>query len=417
MLATLDRLKKTIVDASLASRTQETFGSHGDVSPSSSNLPVSASPSHEPPRTLYDFIDESGHENLRESLKQDINDYNNVSNTFQATQTELDSSLSALANALAQAEDASPAALQRPAASKKTTEPDVPDAIPDLFDALTTHATEIASLLQSLIGHYDLCSTALKHTEGGGEAARAATESTEPLEGSLFTNKHHEPITADEKAQMLTIVETDAQEVDDVVYEIRERLSEMEAHLALLQARTTRARTQHRLLATVLDHLHDIGAGLASHVVAARTFTASWTVIRGTLDTKSEEIHALDSIYEGFLSSYSLLLKEVARRAASEARIQKVMDDARRKVDRLTQDELLARKGFFEQVSDFLPRDIWGDLETAPKKWEWVGGEQPGLRAVLGLDDERGDEGGLLEPPAGGEDEERAHYFEGVEAE
>lgn len=392
--ATLDRLKETIVDASLQRH---------DLSATSafSEHPSTA-------RTLHDFIDESGHQNLFESLRQDINHYNTLSNTFHDTQADLDKSLSILADALTKADGASRRPLTHP--SKQTSDPEPPQHIPDLFQSLTTHATDIAALLQSLIEHYDLCSTALKHTEGGGDAARAATEdttSTPPddndpaaLDASLFTNKHRDPITLAEKAEMLSVLDTDAQEVDDVVLEIRDRLVEMESQLQLLQTQTRQTRTQHRLLAAVLAHLHDIGARLPTHVLAAREFSASWSAIRASLDTKGDELAALDSIYQGFLTSYSLLLTEVSRRAASEAKIQKTMDEARRRVEQLTANELEMRKAFFEQVGDFLPRDIWADLEVAPRRWGWEGVEQPGLRHVLGLD--RGVEGAFDAEGEGG---------------
>ncbi|KAL1303964.1 hypothetical protein AAFC00_000411 [Neodothiora populina] len=393
LIVTLDRLKGTVVDASLAAKNPSAFQDLTAASGSSTSSHGHSSPNIAP-RTLHDFISEAGHQSLLDSLHLDIDSYNQASRTFQDTQTDFDESLASLADALHLAEDASPRARKRRATAKQEIDTEIPEPIPDLFQSLTTHATETASLLQSLIEHYDLCSTALKHTEGGGEAARAATGSSpdqtslEGMDQSLFANEHREPITLDEKREMMDVLVTDAQEVDDVVLEIRDRLSEMESYLRELEQHTANARTQHHRLAAVLALLHQIGAGLGGRIVAARTFALHWTSVSEEMTAKMEDLTALTGIYKGFLTSYAHLLREVSRRQAAEAKVRRVLDEAKRKVDALCDQELELRKDFFRDVSDFMPRDIWADLEEAPRRYEWVAVDQPNLRKVLGLDED-----------------------------
>ncbi|KAF1351145.1 autophagy-related protein 17 [Delphinella strobiligena] len=388
---TLDRLKETVVDASLASR-QPAPRPEEPLSPSSSSASGTL-------RTLHDFISESGHQDLLQSLRQDIDSYNAAQRTFQDSQTVFDQSLTTLAKALRQVENTSSRVFKHRDNSGQGEDAHIPDMVPDLFHGLTSQATETASLLQSLIEHYDLCSTALKHTEGGGEAARAATESTvgegtDGMDQSLYEgNKAREPITADERAEMLTVLETDAQEVDDVVNEIRERLSEMETHLHQLSEHANSARTCHRHLAKVLDLLREIGGALSGHIAAANTFSASWLQIKEDMKHSMAELAALTTIYEGFLESYALLLKEISRRAAAEAKMKKVLDKAKREVDAMCEHELDLRKDFLKDVSDFLPRDIWPALEDAPRKWDFVAVDQGSLRDEEGPEEQDVGEG------------------------
>ncbi|KAG6985298.1 serine/threonine-protein kinase RIO1 [Physcia stellaris] len=51
--------------------------------------------------------------------------------------------------------------------------------VPDILTSMEDNAREMADNLESLVKHYDLCVSAIKHTEGGGDAAqRIAGEST-----------------------------------------------------------------------------------------------------------------------------------------------------------------------------------------------------------------------------------------------
>ena len=378
--ATLQLLQDTVVDSSLGSKQPLPYD-QDQHSPSAST--------QAPSRTLHDFISEDGHYTLIQSLHQDIDSYNDARNIFSDSQVALDQSLASLAKALRQVDGA----FKRHRNSLlPADEAETPAAIPDLFHALTSHATETASLLQSLISHYDVCSTALKHTEGGGEAARAAAESAtgqgiEAMDQSLYDgNKARQPITLDERAEMLNMVENDAQEVDDVVFEIRERLSEMEGNLAQILQHAESARTCHSHLAKVLQLLHRIGRELPSHIASLKTYSASWSRIKEDLKHKLSEIEGLDAIYEGFLRSYALLLKEVSRRAAAEAKMKKVLEKARREVYAMCDNELETRKDFLREVSDFLPRDIWPALVEAPPRWDFTAVAQDNLGEALPIE-------------------------------
>ncbi|GAB7347327.1 hypothetical protein MBLNU459_g4271t1 [Dothideomycetes sp. NU459] len=364
--ATLAHLRSTIVDARLESR-QPDFGrpeAGGD----------------DADKTLYDFIDESTHLALLDHLRDHIDSYNAAQRVLQASQTAFDDQLASLDNALHDA-DQLPAAPKRPSPKTEDAHPlheedgDQSDSIPFLFHALTQHAAETASLLQSLVSHYDLCTTALKHTEGGGEAARNAADPASPqdthgVEESLYKEKHREPMSDDERHEMLMVLENDAQEVDDVVLEIRERLSEMETQLLHLDSLTSASRRRHSLLSRVLNLLRKIGTELPSYIAAAKSFTTAWASLKEEMVQRTNDLVQLTDFYDSFVSSYASLLQEVSRRDAVETRMKRIAEKARREIENLYNEDLAVRDEFIKDLGEYLPRDIWPGLIETPNRWE-----------------------------------------------
>ena len=92
---------------------------------------------------------------------------------------------------------------------------------------------------------------------------------------------------------MLAVVENDAQEVEDVILEIRERLSEMEAQLEQLQAHSQAIRLRHKLLGRVLNLLRTLGGNLPVFISAAKLYGNNWSVLKETLIAKAEELASL----------------------------------------------------------------------------------------------------------------------------
>lgn len=236
----------------------------------------------------------------------------------------------------------------------------------------------MATSLQQLISHYDLCITALKHTEGGGEAARAATSSTtadtqhdpEAPEESLYRSKHREPISALERTEMLTVLQNDAIEVEDVVHEIGARAAEMEVQLTHLSSHASTARKAHIGLKKVLDMLRTVGDQLPSHVQAARSFRSTWSTLQESIIARTEELASLTTFYESFSHSYTSLLREVERRAMVEGKMRKIADRARKEIEALYAEDVDMRGQFVKDVGEFLPRDIWPGLVDKPGRWE-----------------------------------------------
>ena len=180
-------------------------------------------------KTLYDFVDEANHEDLLASLRALIDTFNDSRADLDANIARFDDSIAHISSALSgkgenenDTDDSNPP-------SKITPYDEPPLSIPALFHDMESHAAEMATLLQSLISHYDLCVSALKHTEGGGEAAREAVQAADELaknaqgvEESLYAAATvPDFMDAAERAEMLRVLENDAAEVEDVVGELR----------------------------------------------------------------------------------------------------------------------------------------------------------------------------------------------------
>jgi len=376
--ATLASLRKTIISRELTSP-------HRNVDEEvdeSQELYAGKSEEVLQPKSLHDFVDEATHTGLLDSLRGTIDSYNTAQGSLQTTRLALEDSLRNLHNELKSIDD-----LQRQDNAAYTTTDlslsDDPASQSSAFHSLTTHASELASLLQSLISHYDLCITALKHTEGGSEAARAATSSTsnpasDPLtstadespEASLYRNKVREAISTSERDEMIHVLVTDAAEVDDVVLEIRDRSTSMEVLLSSLQTRAQSSRTVHKKLQSVLSQLATQGNELPSHVSAARSFRQTWSELRGSIEDQTAELVSLTGFYESFIASYASLLREVERRRMIDAKMTKIAERARREMQALYAQDVDMREQFLKSVGEYLPRDIWPGLVERPARWE-----------------------------------------------
>ncbi|KAF7193553.1 Autophagy-related protein [Pseudocercospora fuligena] len=356
---TLTQLRKTIVNAheqppAIASSTSDT---------------------EEESKTLFDFIDEATHENVLSSLRGLIDHYHEARSELSTDLSAFEATLKGIAQKLADDTNGVSDEPDRP-----TIYDEPPSSIPDLFHGMEEHATEMASLLENLVNHYDLSVTALRHTEGGGEAAKLAVQQAAELstkdvakpEESLYGQTVAEPISDEERHDMLAVLEKDAQEVEDVVVEIRDRATELEGQYESLSVYARKARLRNQTLRQVLGSMRDIRGAMPRHLESASSFRETWVDIRDQMQAKTTELADLSIFYEQFLGGYGKLLKEVERRKASEAAMKRIADKARKELDKLYNADHAAREEFMEDVGVFLPRDlgVWHGLEDDSTRWE-----------------------------------------------
>lgn len=328
-------------------------------------------------KTLYDFVDEANHEDLLASLRTLIDTFNDSRADLDDNLARFDSSIASIASNLLQNESDGTDSSNPPSKITPYDEPPLP--IPALFADMEHHAAEMATLLQSLISHYDLCVSALKHTEGGGEAAREAVQAADAdelaknaqgFEESLYGATVPDPMDAGERAEMLRILENDAAEVEDVVGELRERGSEIEGLYGQLSGRAEVARKNVRGLRRAVEGMHVVKDALPVYLDAVAGFKEGWSNLRAAIQGKTQELVGLCGFYEQFWSGYKKLLREVDRRAAVEAQMVKVAEKARRDLEKLYEADREAREEFVDEVGGFLPGDIWPGLADRGSRWE-----------------------------------------------
>ena len=311
--------------------------------------------------TLHDFVEERPVEDLKADMK-DVIDY------AQEDQNETDRSIRNLEDELQSINElltdkrtelsATDSDIQQPHMSK-------------LLRSLEDHATDMAQGLESLVKHFDLCVTAIKHTEGAGDAILRTVNAgdlpedvdVENLEGPT------QPMNEEERFQMLQVLENDASEVDDVVMEIQDRLAEMEAYLDKISMWRERSEALHNNVATAFSLLDTVSSKLSNYVVESARHASRWAKDKVKIEDGIAGMEDLCETYDSFLHAYDRLIVEAARRRAVKKQMERVAEEAQAKLEQLYEDDLVEREHFRTEQGDFLPSDIWQGLHALPPKF------------------------------------------------
>lgn len=327
-------------------------------------------PPNTPQKHLYDFIDSATVSNLEAALRACIDRYNDARATLDDSSDAFDTSLDNLSSSIENV-PLTPATASNPS------------PIPSLYHDLEGHAKEAAHAFQSLVQHYDLCITALQHTEGGLAAAMQTTGDA-PVHSGGDPLAALEPISEEERQEMLIVLRKDAREVEDVVAEIRERGNEMDALLHHIDNHINHLRNEASALSSILQMLSQVTQEVKSHVATSRSFHASWLEdTRPTLLNGIDEWEVQREFYERFDLAYAELLAEIASRRRRHEKAKRKAEEAQKELDRLVAEDEKSREQFTRAQGDFLPLDIWPGLRDRPRRYE--------VRAVVERNE--GDEG------------------------
>lgn len=362
---TLDLLRETIVHASFR-------------------------PKDEQVKSLHDFVDERGVAELHASLKSSIDRTNTARADLETSNREFDDELDSIRQALRHYRSAAKMASSRISASSSSSSASEPDLItlftvPGMLQSLEIHAQEMADLLSSLVRHFDLCVTAVKHTEGGGAAAVSITgdmpaevgASGEGLanigeEINANLNAPLDPMTDQEYEEMINVLVKDAPEAEDVVVEIQDRIADMESIFEHVTIQRDALLSVSDATLEVHRHLSALASTrLPRYISQAHNFTQVWSEENDRFSTGLTELSDLHSLYDGFLNAYDSLILEVARRGQVRHRVEKVLRDTRHKLTQLYEDDVAARETFRVEQGDFLPSDIWPGIGRAPMHVEF----------------------------------------------
>lgn len=349
-------------------------------------------PAGEDPRSLHDFVDERGVEDLNASLKVSIDNTNVSLAELDASNRAFDDQLRSIKHALGQYRVATKSSSTSAASSSSSSASDsgMPclSSTPSMLKSLEMHAQEMADLLQSLVRHFDLCVTAVKHTSGGGAAARSITGDM-PLGVDINNNgglnaqldAPLEPMSQSEYQEMKNVVAKDAVEAGDVVMEIHERTGDMESILESILTQRASLISIDQATTDVFQHLSSLAStGLPGYIARAHSSVRVWNEERGHIDAGLGDLAELRLLYEGFLDAYDGLILEVTRRKQVRQRVEKVLRDTRQKLDQLYEEDVNARETFRVEKGDYLPSDIWLGVHGEPMRVEFLrrpGGGQP----------------------------------------
>ncbi|MCJ1352033.1 MAG: autophagy protein 17 [Icmadophila ericetorum] len=337
---TLEQLKTTIVDAKLR-------------------------PEEEEERNLADFVDETNVQGLLSSIKESIDAVGDARRGYEHSTTALEQEIFNVRNILS----LGLGSIDPPNLAASLNSP-----VPEILHKMENSAKEMATNLESLVNHFDLCVTAIKHTEGGGAAAQQIVVDLPKGIGMELDLENPdtppEPMSGDERRSMLEVLEKDANEVEDVVFEIRDRLTEMEVAYEQIGAHTDYLTNDCANVTVAFGMLERLGAQLPNYITQSHLFLLKWDEEKAKIEQRMEDLEEMRSFYEGFLGAYDNLIIEVGRRKLMETKITKVLQDALDKVEKLQAEEMAERHDFKQNQGDFLPADIWPGLLTSPTQYQ-----------------------------------------------
>lgn len=338
--ATLDLLRETMIEASLR-------------------------PEGEERRSLLDFVDETGVAGLVTTIKESIDTAGRAHDEFKETNAMFDEDLQAVKNLLRNRQKHD---------IMSSSNGDGFSPIPDILQEMEDRAKDMADNLESLVKHFDLCVTAIKHTEGGGDAAqRLAGDLPDGMDiGQGTVNTPADPIGDEEKIEMMEILEKDAGQVEDVVMEIKDHISEMESQYEIVTAYTEQLKEEHEGTTCAFGLLENIGLKLPAYITQSHLFVMRWDDEKIKVEEHLEELEGLRLFYDGFLKAYDNLLIEIDRRKTLELKAEKVAQEAMMRIQKLYEADVEERDAFKREQGEFLPGDIWPGLTAAPLKYQIV---------------------------------------------
>ncbi|KAI8960314.1 autophagy-related protein 17 [Daldinia sp. FL1419] len=330
-------------------------------------------PPGEGKKNLLDFIDESQVEAIRDALKETIQCLQGIQESFAGDLLRFDDDMRLLNKTLAGA----PSSASSSVSSSER-------SLAQLFSSMIDNSHAMAELLSSLTKHFDLCVTAVRMTEGGAALARIkAAEAIDSqsgvnvsISGVIAEQERHmpeeDPITPEDRAQMLEVVVQDASEVDDVVRELHSRLQAVEADFATIDSQRNRVKTAYRSTIDAFRVLEDIGARLSSYIAAEAEYRDRRAEEQLAIQDKLREMDELRIFYESYSNSYDGLILEVERRRALQEKVISIWKKAKENVDKLYEADRKERDLFRHEVAEYLPTDLWPGMDDDMVRWEIV---------------------------------------------
>lgn len=269
--------------------------------------------------------------------------------------------------------------------------------IPESLNALETHAQEMASLLDSLSSHFDLCVNAIRHTEGGFAAVRKAASSLPPgvepvsvsgVMNAESQNLNEEPMSEEERTQMLQVLENDAAQVEDVVAELREHLSEMETKHESILEHVSALSAEYSSTTAAFTILENISAHLPGYTMSSSDFRLHWEETKQLIHEQLEDLEGMRVFYENYHASYDAMILEVHRRKKSEDKVKAIMRKAMDQIEEESAIDMRERVAFKGDVGDYIPQDLWTGVGASVPKWKFVqtegnGSETPKLERTV----------------------------------
>lgn len=273
-------------------------------------------------RSLVDFLDNEGVVELTRGFQEMIDVVNKVHEDAATSNQELDNALKQISSMLKDS-------------ATMASSPDVTSITP-VFHSLEAAATDMADLLQSLVKHYDLCMVAIKHIEGGDEAAQTTLgmPADALIAGGVNIGSSN-PMSTEELDEMMQVLGKDALEVDNVVEEIQDHALDMEGSHEYIRKLTSSLENEYLVLDKAAGLLLELDEVLPDHIKSSMDARAQWYEAKQTSESRLQDLEAMDTFFDNFLTAYDGLILEIVRRRHVESQIEKIANDAMTKLSKL----------------------------------------------------------------------------------
>jgi autophagy-related protein 17 len=312
--------------------------------------------------TLHDFVDDNGVETIKQAMEVAIDN-------VQSAQQEMNDSIQALE---ADLQSINEVLNSRGELSGTESELQQPFTVAGTLALLENHAHEMARGLESLVKHFDLCVTAIKHTEGGGEAVFQTMNAEEVDAVGLGMDELQapaQPMNDEERVEMLQVLENDAQEVDEVVMELQDRNAEMETQLDKIHRWRERQENVYADVATAFKLLDKISGRLSGYVAETARHAMRWNEEKAKIEDGIGGMEELCEYYAHFLHAYDGLIVEVARRRTVKKQMERIVAEAHAQLEQMYESDRQLRLEFKTDHGEYLPSDIWSGANTLPPRY------------------------------------------------
>ena len=312
--------------------------------------------------TLHDFVDDNGVEIIKEAMQVAIDN-------VQSMQQEMNQSIQILE---ADVQSINQVLTGKGDLSGTESELQPPTTIAGMLTLLEEHAREMAQSLESLVKHFDMCVAAIKHTEGGGEAVMQTMNAEEVDAVGLGIDELQapvQPMNDGEMVDMLQVLETDAQEVEEVVMELQDRNAEMESQLEKIQRWREKQENVYADVVITFKLLEKISGRLSSYVAEMARHAMKWNEEKANIEDGIGGMEELCEYYANFLHAYDGLIVEVARRRACRKQMEKVVADTHAQLEQMYESDMQLRLEFKNDHGEYLPSDIWSGVSSLPSRY------------------------------------------------
>lgn len=291
-------------------------------------------------KSLFTFADDAAVENLKGQLRQIVDDMQTSLEACSGLHSDYGHRLTIfdqLYDSMPKVPEIRPIESPDPAGLTQQTALSVSESRDTYVKQHEEHLQQMAELLLSLSQHYDHSCT-------------------------LF--KSDASLAPEELAELHNVVHHDAEQLEDVLSELDERVAEIEDDLATIR-NFTQSCVQTRVSAVALfGTLESFEIDALAESITNIRYTRVSTADR--LDILKQQLVALSDHYYAFGTSYHALLLEIDRRAKYEASVAVFLEKTDQTLARLAADEIEKRKQFTVDHGDTLPGDIWHGITAKP---------------------------------------------------